>query len=89
MAKATFKHAAVSTPPAELPSIEVAKDAELPRRAPLVLEDDGLPRRPPLVFEDDGLLYRRRGRTMESGEDRGPFRGSIPHALDTYEWNKS
>ena len=51
--------------------------------------DAELTLREPLVFEDDGLLYRRRGRTMESGDDRGPFRGSIPHALDTYEWNKS
>ena len=49
----------------------------------------GLTLRDPLVFEDDGLLYRKRGRKMESGDDRGPFRGSIPHDLDTFEWNKS
>ena len=51
-------------------------------------KDAELTLREPLVFEDDGLLYRRRGRTIESGKDRGPFRGSIPHDLDTFERNK-
>ena len=41
-----------------------------------------------LILDDKELSYRKRHSRMESGVNRGPFRGSEPHCLDTFERNK-